>query len=118
VALYSPDAKVSQAQDPSCAANTGDTVRTGHYSFYLRSKENSVIADQSIDSFGNGLLEFNDQRKMIQVLNNHGDWSSDLLAIQQYASCNGSEFAVLGLTEQGTGLLPYKFRINNKESST
>jgi hypothetical protein len=66
VALYSHDAKESQVQDPSCAANTRDTIRTGHYSFYLRSKENSVIADQSIDSFGNGLLEFNDQRKMIQ----------------------------------------------------
>ncbi|MBD0378852.1 hypothetical protein [Paenibacillus sedimenti] len=118
VILYASDEQIIQVTDPSCAAQPGDTLRTGHYSFYLRSQEGTVTALQTIHPFGTEALEFNDQRKMLEVLPNNGDWGSDLLTVRQYASCNGTEYALLGLSADGDGLLSYKFKLNNKEFPT
>jgi len=114
VYLYAPDEEVWSEQAPSCVANEGDTLRTGSYAFYLQPGDNLNPVKQDVAPFGDEKMEFNDNRSMLEVLHNHGDWPSDLLIVRQYGSCSGSINAILGLSQDGKRLIHYKFKLNGQ----
>jgi hypothetical protein len=118
VYFHAPKETVSKEKAPSCMAQEGDTVRTGDYALYLQKGEGQPQR-QNLQLFDGELLSFNDSREgMVRVLPQAEGWSSDLLAVNQYLSCNGSLTSVIGLSPDGSKLQTYTFELNGEKNST
>lgn len=113
VLLYAADERVETVAAPSCLANIGDVLRSGHYTLYTEVEGDAATRPQGVTPFGSTLLSFNDHRpNYIQVL----PGEPDLILLQQYGSCNGDLLAVLGPSPDGSELVQYRFSTGDGRS--
>ncbi|MGE5672299.1 MAG: hypothetical protein ACM3XM_00220 [Mycobacterium leprae] len=108
--LYAADERVDVVGDPSCMANTGDTVRMGHYAVYLATSDSLMQKRQDVSPYPEMLLQFNDQRSYLQVVPGRSSGHPDLLVLWQYGSCSMERTAVLALSQDGKNLVHYRFK--------
>lgn len=120
VYLFAPDARVRVADAPSCEANTGDVLVSGHYAFYLDTDPSAPVQAQALpEVFPGGIAEFNAQRPgQLEVVPGKVGQAPGLLLVRQYTSCNGQDVAVLALAPDGRSLVPLRFAAAGGRRST
>lgn len=107
--LYAENETVSTVTSPSCHGASGDTMRTGHYVFYVElagELTRSTISPSPVGEW----LEFNDSRPgQFEALPRTGERQDDLLLLRQRMSCNTEQLTVYTLTPDGSALRAVPF---------
>jgi hypothetical protein len=117
VFLFAPDDQVQVVEPPGfCGGQGGDRIHSGHFAFYLQPEGAPAPERQTAAPWRNQPLEFNEARPdMLTVVPGAPPQQPDLLLVGQYASCNGWELAVLGLSPDGKTLVHYPFRTDKSQ---
>lgn len=115
--LYAADEKIQRIDSPSCSSNPGDELRTARYTFYLLPEGATEPIYQAPKPLARDFTFNSNRRYYLTVLPGEVGKYPDLLALTQYGVCNWDEIRIVGLSPDGTELLPYTFEYEDGDRS-